>query len=216
MTAVTTVLMDPSHCGVAFQAVTMKPKNGLKSSSTGRAGLAVQQFLRKQPAVAQQTVIKEIPAGNKTTSAPAAWLASALAKSGMNNAPTLAPDGRIERNNVAAAVPWGGLSVLPANAPHQEQKMPPSPPAAVQHRGVRPRTGDAPAPTRVQPATPGDPLNRPWPRTGRAATANPPAAHGLRPTHRETTAPASTTEPVASSAAYPARQPGAGGLQQSY
>jgi hypothetical protein len=136
-------------------------------------------------------------------------------KPAMNDVPTLAPDGRIERNNAAAAVPWGGLSVLPANALPQEPRMPPSPQAAVQHRAVRPRTGDAPAPTRVPQATPGDLSNRPWRRTGPAATANPPAAHGLRPADRGTTAPASTTEPVASSAADPARQPGAGGLQRS-
>ena len=186
-----------------------------KRSSTGRAAPAVPPFLRKPPAVAPQTVIKAIPAGTKTTSAPAAWLASVPAKPGMSDVPTLAPDGRIERNNAVAAVPWGGLSVLPANALLQEPRMPPSPPAAVQRRAVRPRTGDAPAPTRTPRATPGDPLSRPWRRTGPAATANPPAAHGLRPADHGTTAPASTTEPVASSAADPARQPGAGGLQRS-
>ena len=215
MTAVTTVLMSTSRVGGASQAATMTPKNGLKRSSTGRAAPAAPPFLRKPPAVDRQTVIRAIPAGTKTTSAPAAWLASAPAKPGMNDAPTLAPDGRIETNNAAAAVPWGGLSVLPANALLQEPRMPPSPPAAVQRRAVRPRTGEAPAPTRTPRATPGDLPNRPLPRTDPAATANPPAAHGPRPADRGTTAPASTTEPVASSAADPARQPGAGGLQRS-
>ena len=215
MTAVTTVLMSPSRCGGASQAVTMTPKNGPKRSSTGRAAPAVPPFLRKPPAVARQTVIRAIQAGSKTMSAPAAWLVSALEKPGMSDVPTLAPDGRIETNNAAAAVPWGGLSVLPANALLQEPRMPPSPPAAVQRRAVPRRTGDAPALTRVPRATPGDLPNRPLPQTGPAATASPPAAHGLRPADRGTTAPASTTERVASSAADPARQPGAGGLQRS-
>ena len=218
MTAVTTVLMSPSRCGGASQAVKMTPKNGLKRSSTGRAAPAVPPFLRKPPAVARRTVIRAIPAGPKTTSAPAAWLDSVPAKPGMSDVPTLAPDGRIERNNAVAAVPcvpWGGLSVLQAHPLPQEPRMPPSPPAAVQRRAVRPRTGDAPEPTRTSRATPGDPLSRPWRRTGPAATANPPAAHGLRPADRGTTAPASTTEPVASSAADPARQPGADWLQRS-
>ena len=215
MTAVTTVLMSPSRCGGASQAVTMTPKNGRKRSSTDRTAPAVPPFLRKPPVVAQQTVIRAIPAGTKTTSAPAAWLASAPAKPGKSNVLTLAPGERIERNNAAAAVPWGGLSVLQANALLQEPRMPPSPPAAVQRRAVRPRTGDAPAPTRTPRATPGDPLSRPWRRTGPAATANPLAAHGPRPADHGTTAHASTTEPVASLAADPARQPGAGGLQRS-
>ena len=215
MTAVTTVLISPSRCGGAFQAVTMTPKNGLKRSSTGRAAPAVPLFLRKPPAVAPRTVIKAIPAGSKTTSAPAAWLAFAPAKPGMKDVPTLAPDVRIEMNNAAAAVPWGALSVLPANALLQEPRMPPSPQAAVQRRVVPHRTGDAPAPTLTPRATPGDLPNRPLPRTGPAATANPPGAHGPRPADRGTTAPALTTEPVASSAADPACQPGAGGLQRS-
>lgn len=210
MTAVTTVLMNPSRCCGASPAATMTPKTGLKKSSTGRDAPAVPPFLKKPPAVAPQTVIKAVPAGSKTTSAPTAWLASAPAKPGMSHVPTLAPGERIERNNAAAAGPWGGLSVLPAHPPLQEPRMPPSPPA-----GVRPRTGDAPAPTRVPRATPGDPLKRPWPRTGPAATANPPAAHGPRPADRGITAPASTTKPVASLAADPARQPDAGGLQRS-
>ena len=215
MTAVTTVLMSPSRCGGASQAVTMTPKNGRKRTSTDRAAPAVPPFLRKPPAVAPQTVIRAIPAGNKTKSAPAAWLAFVPEKPGMNDAPTLAPDGRIETNNAAAAVPWGGLSVLPANALLQEPRMPPLPPAAVQRRAVRPRTGDAPAPTRTPRATPGDLQNRPLPRTDPAATANPLAAHDLSPADRGTTATASTTEPVASPAADPAHQPGAGGLQRS-
>ena len=215
MTADTTVLMSPSRCGGASQAVTMTPKNVLKRSSTGRAAPAVPPFLRKPPAVAPQTVIKAIPTGTKTTSAPAAWLASVPAKPGMSDVLTLAPGERIERNNAVAAVPWGGLSVLPANALLQEPRMPPLPPAAVQRRAVRPRTGDAPAPTRTPRATPGDLPNHLLPRTVPAATANPPAAHGLRPADHGTTAPASTTEPVASSAADPARQPCAGGLQRS-
>ena len=215
MTAVTTVLMSPSRCGGASQAVTMTPRNGLKRSFTGRAAPAALPFLRKPPAVARQTAIRAIPAGTKTTSAPAAWLASAPAKPGMNDAPTLAPGERIERNNDVAAGPWGALSVLPANALLQEPRMPPSPQAAVQRRVVPHRTGDAPALTRTPRATPGDLVNRQSPRTGPAATANPPGAHGPRPAVRGTTAPASTTEPVASSAADPARQPGAGGLQWS-
>ena len=215
MTAVTTVLMSPSRCGDVSQAVTMTPKNSLKRSFTGRAAPAVPPFLRKLPAVAPQTVIRAIPAGTKTTRAPAAWLASVPGKPRMNDGPTSAPDERIERSNAAAAVPWGALSVLPAHPLPQEPKMPPSPPAAVQRRAVRPGTRDAPAPTRVPRATPGDLPNRPLPRTGRAATANPPAAHGLLPADRGTTAPASTTEPVASLVADPACQPGAGGLQRS-
>ena len=213
MRAVTTVLMSPSRCGGASQAVTMTPKNVLKRSSTGRDAPAVPPFLRKQPAVAPQTMIKVIPAGNKTTSAPAAWLASELAKPGMSDVSTLAPGEPIERSNAVAAVQWGGPSVLPVHPPPQGPRMQPSRPAAVQRRAVRPRTGDAPASTRVPQATPGDPLSRPWPRSGPAATANLLAAHGPRPAHHGTTAPASTTEQVASSAAHPARQPGAGGLQ---
>ena len=215
MTAVMTVLMSPGRCGDASRAVTVTPKNGLERSSTGRAAPAVPPFLRKPPAVAPQTVIREIPAGNKTTSAPDAWLASVPEKPGMNDVPTLAPDAQNEKNNAAAAVPWGGLSVLPAHPLRQEPKMSPLPPAAVQRRAVRPRTRDAPAPTRVPRPTTGDLPSRPLPQTGPAATANPPAAHGPRPADRGTTAPASTTEPVASLVADPACQPGAGGLQRS-
>ena len=214
MTAVTTVLMNPSRCDAASPAETMRSKTGPKRSSTGHAAPAVPPFLRKPPVVAPQDLIKAIPAGSKTTNAPVAWLASAPEKPGMNDVPTSAPDGRIETNNAAAAVRWGGLSVLPANPLPQEQRMPPSPPAAVQRRAVRYRTGDAQAPIPVPRATPGDPRNSHWPRTGPAATANPPAAHGPPPADRGTTAPASTTEPVVSPAADPARQSGAGGLQR--
>ena len=215
MTAVTTVLMNLNQCDAASPAAMMTLKTGPKKSSTGRVAPAVPPFLRKPPAVAPQDLIKAIPAGSKTMNAPAAWLASAPAKPRMNDAPTLAPEGRIETNNAAAAVRWGALSVLPANPLPQEQKMPPSPPAAFQRRAVRLRTGGAPAPMRVPRVTPDDPRNRHWLRTGPAVTANPPAAHGPRPADRGTTAPASTTEPVASPAADPARQCGAGGLQRS-
>ena len=166
MRAVTTVLMSPSRCGGASQAVTMTPKNGQKRSSTGRAAPAVPPFLRKPPAVAPRGATKQIPAGIKTTmSAPAVWPVSGPEKPRRNNVRTSAPDVRKGTTNAAAAGPWGARSVLPESPLLRELKMPPSPPAAVQRRAVQRRTEGVPAPTRAPRATPGVLRNRPWPRT---------------------------------------------------
>ena len=215
MTAATTALMNPNPCGDASPAGTMTPKSGPRRSFTGRAAPAVPLSQKQQPADAPQDATKPSRAGIKTTmSAPAAWPVSGLEKPGMSDVPTLDPDGQSGTTNAAAVAPWGGLSVLPAHPPLQEQRMQPLPPAAVQRRAVRPRPGNAPAPTRAPRATPGVPPKRHSPPTAPAATANPHAVHVHPLADHGTTAPASTTEPVASPAADPAHQPGAGGLQR--
>ena len=211
MTAATTVLMNRNRCGVASPAAMMTPKIDQKKSSTVRAAPAVQPSLKKPPAVAPQGATKPIRAGIKTTTnAPAAWRASGPAKPRVSVVPTLDRDVRNGMTSAAAVAPRGDLSVLRANPHHPVLKMRLSAPAAVQRR-----TGDAPARMQAPRATPDVPPNRHWPRTAPAATANPPAAHGRPREDHGTTAPASTTEPIASLAADPAHQPGAGGLQQS-
>lgn len=210
MTAATTALMNPNRCGGASPAATTTPKAGPRRSSTGRAAPAVPPSLKKQPAGAPQDATKLSPAGIKTTtSAPVAWLASGLGKLGMSDVPTLAPDERNGTTNAAAAGPLDAQSVLLANPHVQVLKMPLSAPAAVQRQ-----TEAAPAPPRAPRATPGVPPNRHWPPTAPAATANPPAAHARPPADLGTTAPGSTTESIATPAADPAHQPGAGGLQR--
>ena len=211
MTAATTVLMNPSRCDGASPAETTTPKRGPRRSSTDHAAQAVQPFQRKRPAVAPQDASKAIPGGTKTTNAPAAWPASGPVKPRMSVDPTSDPGGRNGTINAAAAVHWADPNGPPVSLLCPELRMQPSPQAAAAQR----QTADAPAPAQAPRTTPGDPLSRRWPRTGPAATANPPAAHGPHLADRGTTAPASTTEPVASPTADPARQPGVGGLQRS-
>ena len=219
MTA-TTVSMNPSRCGGVSPAATTTLKSDLKRSSTVRAAPAVPRSQRRRQAGAPPDATKLMPTGTKTTSVPAAWLASGPGKPGKSVGPTSAPDAASGTINAAAAAPWDGLSALQENPPHPQLKTLLSPPAAIQRQTVQRQTAqhpaeDAPAPIRAPQATPDVRPKRPWRRIAPTATASLPAAHGRPPADHGTTAPASTTEAVASSAADPPHQCGAGGLQRS-